>query len=136
MGTIEPKGIRRAIPSVELLPVQLDGRLVGHLTVEEVGERDEWEMHPHQDEMLYLIEGAIDVFLRADPDEEREKIRHVNQGEACIIPKGMWHRQVVVAPCKVLFLTPETVHRSYSPKSGWIDDHGGRGDPELSDRKE
>ena len=31
----------------------------------------------------------------------------------------MWHRQVVVAPCKMLFLTPETIHRSYAPESGW-----------------
>jgi hypothetical protein len=36
-----------------------------------------------------------------------------------VVPKGMWHRQVVVAPCRMLFLTPETIHRPFTPGSGW-----------------
>jgi mannose-6-phosphate isomerase-like protein (cupin superfamily) len=103
-----------------LLPVKLDGRLVGRLTVETPGQRDEWEMHPHQDEMLYLLEGSITVILRSDPDQaDGEQTLHVQAGEACIVPQGMWHRQVVVAPCTTLFLTPETLHRPYAPPEGW-----------------
>jgi hypothetical protein len=45
---------------------------------------------------------------------------HFRLGQACLIPKGMWHRQVVVAPCRMLFVTPETIHRAYTPESGWI----------------
>jgi mannose-6-phosphate isomerase-like protein (cupin superfamily) len=111
--------VPRAVPSVQYLPVQFDGRRVGHLTVDSSGERDEWEMHPHQDELLYLLEGTIDVFLRAELASEDEKILHFHQGEACVVPRGVWHRQVVLAPCRLLFLTPETLHRSYSPEGGW-----------------
>jgi hypothetical protein len=31
----------------------------------------------------------------------------------------MWHRQVVIAPCRMLFLTPKTIHQPYVPESGW-----------------
>lgn len=66
----------RAQPSVEFLPVELDGRHVGVLSVKSPGVRDEWEMHPEQDEMLYLLEGDIDVFLRPDLEGPREEVRH------------------------------------------------------------
>jgi mannose-6-phosphate isomerase-like protein (cupin superfamily) len=114
-----PEPVWRAVPSVQLLPVQLDGRVVGTLSVEAPGVRDEWEMHPAQDELLYLIEGAIDVFLRPELEGIEEEVLHLHQGEACVVPKGMWHRQVVVIGCKMLFLTPETLHRPYMPDSGW-----------------
>jgi len=99
--------------------MQLDGRQVGVLSVVAVCVHKEWEIHPEQDELLYLLEGAIDIFLRADLEGSEEDTLHFRQGQACLIPKGMWHRQVVVAPCKMLFLTPETIHRSYTPESGW-----------------
>jgi mannose-6-phosphate isomerase-like protein (cupin superfamily) len=98
--------VTRADAVVEFLPVQLDGRQVGVLSAESGGPRDEWEMHPEQDELFYLVEAAIDVFLRADLEGFEEDTLHVRQGQACLIPKGMWHRQVVVAPCKMLFITP------------------------------
>jgi mannose-6-phosphate isomerase-like protein (cupin superfamily) len=113
-------GVDRAVPSVEMLPVRLDGRLVGRLTVDTPGQRDEWEMHPHQDEMLYLLEGAITVILRSEPErEDGEQLLQLHPGEACIVPQGMWHRQIVVLPGTMLFLTPETLHRPYVPPEGW-----------------
>jgi mannose-6-phosphate isomerase-like protein (cupin superfamily) len=119
MDAAESGEVVRAAPSVEFLPVKLDGRQVGVLSVDSPGVRDEWEMHPHQDELLYLLDGAIDVFLRADLQKTEEDRLHVEEGQACLIPKGMWHRQVVVTPCKMLFVTPETMHRPYAPESGW-----------------
>jgi mannose-6-phosphate isomerase-like protein (cupin superfamily) len=115
-----PNGVDRAVPSVEMLPVRLDGRLVGRLSVDTPGQRDEWEMHPDQDEMLYLLDGAITVILRSEPETEGgEEILHLHAGEACIVPQGMWHRQIVVLPGTMLFLTPETLHRPYVPPEGW-----------------
>jgi mannose-6-phosphate isomerase-like protein (cupin superfamily) len=119
MDADKPGASTRAEPSLEFLPVQFDGRHVGVRTVESAGVRDEWEIHPEQDELLYLLEGAIDVFLRADLERSSEDTLHLRQGQACVIPKGMWHRQEVVASCKVLFLTPETIHLPYMPESGW-----------------
>lgn len=89
--------------------------------MESPGVRDEWEMHPEQDELLFLLEGAIDVFIRGELEGEEENTLHLREGEACVVPKGMWHRQVVVTPCKMLFLTPETIHRPFEPECGWID---------------
>ena len=66
MDVVEPGAASRAVPSVQLLPVQFEGRRVGVLSVESPGVRDEWEMHPEQDELLYLLEGAVDVFLRGE----------------------------------------------------------------------
>ena len=112
-------GKTRAVPSVELL--QLDGRRVGVLSVDSPGVREEWEIHPDQDELLYLLEGAIDVFLRTDLESSEEDTLRFRQGQACLIPKGMWHGQEVVVPCRVLFLTPETIHEPFAPESGWSD---------------
>ena len=118
------QGVQRAVPSVEFLPLTFDGRRVGHLTVEHGGERDEWEMHPDQDELLYLVKGTIDVFFREELDggEGQDQVMTFGQGEACVIPRGMWHRQVVIGRCRMLFLTPMTVHRPYSPTREWSDE--------------
>ena len=102
----------RAVPTIELLPVALDGRKVGHVQTDRPGERDEWELHPDQDELLYLISGATDVLLRDDPDDaSTERIITLHSGEACIVPRGAWHRQVVHERSRLLFLTPDSVHR-------------------------
>jgi mannose-6-phosphate isomerase-like protein (cupin superfamily) len=113
--------IVRAAPVVQMLPVELDGRHIGLLTVDVPGERDEWEMHPDQDELLFLVEGAIDVILRRDLKSDFEETVHFEAGEACLVPQGMWHRQVVVSPSKMLFLTPKTLHQKYLPREGWDD---------------
>ena len=110
---------RRAIPKAELLGVEFDGRRAGHVVVETAGLRDEWEMHPTADEFLYLVEGAIDVILRDDLDRAEERRIELRAGGACVVPKGAWHRQIVLAPCKMLFLTPETLHRPFTPDDGW-----------------
>ena len=110
---------RRAIPKTEFLGVEFEGRCVGLVVVDTDGERDEWEMHPSEDEFLYLVEGSIDVILRDDPDDEAERRIELRAGCACVVPKGAWHRQIVVAPCKMLFVTPETLHREYLPDDGW-----------------
>src|ERR1035437_1985290 len=96
MDAVEPNGVPRAVPSTEPLPVEFDGRLVGHLAVDSAGERDEWEMHPHQD----------------------EQVLHVRGGEACIVPKGKWHRQVVISPAECCSSPPKpsTVHTRRAPE--------------------
>jgi mannose-6-phosphate isomerase-like protein (cupin superfamily) len=122
---MDPTGtVIRAAPSVEFLPVQLDGRQVGVLSVDSPGVRDEWEMHPEQDELLYLLEGIIDVIVRPNLEASEEDTWRVRKGEACLIPQGLWHRQAVIAPCKMLFLTPETIHRAYAPEFGWSETTG------------
>jgi mannose-6-phosphate isomerase-like protein (cupin superfamily) len=112
----------RATPTIDLLPVHLDGRSVVHVRAAHAGERDEWEIHLDQDELLYLVHGATDVVLRDDLDDgSRERVIELRGGEACIVPTGTWHRQVIKEPSLLLCLSPECVHRPYMPADGWTE---------------
>jgi hypothetical protein len=53
-------------------------------------------------------------------DSDIERTVHFKAVEACLVPQGMWHRQVVVSPCKLLFLTPKTLHEVFLPPGGWM----------------
>ena len=111
---------RRVRPTIEVFPVTLDGRTVGHVRSDHAGERDEWEVHPDQDELLYLVSGRPDVLLRSAPaDAAGEQVIALRGGDACIVPAGAWHRQVVREPSLLLFLSPESVHVPYEPAGGW-----------------
>ena len=79
---------------------------------------DEWEMHPAGDELLYLLTGALDVVL-----EEATGTRtfRLDGGQACVVPRGTWHRLIVDRPSDLLFVTPAhgTRHRPVgSPAAG------------------
>lgn len=61
-----------------------------------------WEMHPAGDEILYLLSGAIDIVLEEDAGERLIKL---GAGEACIVPRGRWHRQIVHEESNLLGIT-------------------------------
>ncbi|HJQ97671.1 MAG TPA: cupin domain-containing protein [Candidatus Polarisedimenticolaceae bacterium] len=61
-----------------------------------------WERHPEGEELVYLLSGAIDFVLeRPDGDE----IVRLRAGLAYLVPRGVWHRQVVRSPGDILFVT-------------------------------
>ena len=62
----------------------------------------DWEMHSDGDEALTLITGEIDVVLRVDSET---RIVQLRAGESCVVPKGVWHRQIVQRPGMLLFHT-------------------------------
>lgn len=72
---------------------------------------DEWERHPAGDELLYLVTGALQVILEEPRGERRFRLRG---GQACLVPRGTWHRLVVRRPSDLLFITParDTQHRA------------------------
>jgi mannose-6-phosphate isomerase-like protein (cupin superfamily) len=113
----------RSTPAIERLPVRLDGRSVVHVRAEHAGERDEWEVHLDQDEFLYLGHGTTNIVLRDELDDaSTERVIELRFGEACIVPRGAWHRQVMKEPSLLLSLSPECVHRPYTPTDGWTED--------------
>lgn len=63
-----------------------------------------WERHPHGDEPIYLLEGAIDFILRKDGQENT--IRLDQPGQCCVVPRGWWHTARIAVPSRALFLTP------------------------------
>jgi hypothetical protein len=71
---------------------------------------DHREMHPRGDEILILLSGSVDVVLEALGGERRIPLR--GRG-ACIVPRGVWHGQIVHAPSVMMFITPGegTEHR-------------------------
>ncbi|MDP3739490.1 MAG: hypothetical protein Q8R02_19030 [Hyphomonadaceae bacterium] len=77
----------------------LDGVYVGGLTMlKNTG----WEMHPDGDEALTLLFGRIDVVLQ-NPDGD--SIIPLEPGRSCVVPKGVWHRQIVHERSRLLFHT-------------------------------
>ena len=61
------------------------------------------ELHPDGDELLYLVEVAVDVILDAD---DGDRCISLEPKQACVIPRGVWHRVVVKEPSCLLYFTP------------------------------
>ena len=61
-----------------------------------------WEMHPHGDEMVYLLSGRATLILRL-PQGDTEIALSANHGH--IVPKGTWHTAHTAVPCQMLIVT-------------------------------
>lgn len=63
-----------------------------------------WEMHPHGDELVYLLEGDTDFVLHTDKGPKT--VRVSEPGTYVVVPKGTWHTARPHAPTRMLFVTP------------------------------
>ena len=90
----------------------VSGWLVGRTHM--AADAPNWEMHPRGKELLYLLSGAIDLVLEL---EVGERIVALRAGGACLVPRGVWHRQIVVEPGDLVFMTygTGTEHRPVEP---------------------
>ena len=84
------------------------GRLMG--STDQEADWAHWERHPAGDEILTLLSGEMVIVLDLDDGEQRATIR---AGETFIVPRGVWHRGIVKAPGRLMFVTPGagTEHR-------------------------
>ena len=75
-----------------------------------------WEMHPHGDEIVYLLSGNTDFVLRKPGGDE---VLHLGEpGMAVVVPKGCWHTARPRAPTRLLFITPgEGTQHSENPSA-------------------
>jgi len=64
---------------------------------------DNWEMHPEGDEILHLVEGGIDLVVE---DANGEMCMPLPPGQSCVVERGTWHRLLLRAPSRLMFLTP------------------------------
>lgn len=79
---------------------QLAGRLIMAAAMTE--DMTHWEMHPAGDEVLLLLSGKVTVILeQADQDQEVD----LDAGEACVVPRGCWHRVTVRKAGEMIFMT-------------------------------
>ena len=60
------------------------------------------EVHPDGDEVLVVISGKLRVTGESEPDAPIE----LGPGDACIVPKGEWHRVHVLEKTQFIHVTP------------------------------
>jgi mannose-6-phosphate isomerase-like protein (cupin superfamily) len=68
---------------------------------------DVWERHPTGHEVLGVLSGVINVYLR-DHEGGQEPVATLTSGQAFIVPAGRWHRLTVSEPAALLAITPRT----------------------------
>jgi len=61
-----------------------------------------WEMHPHADEFVYLLSGAVELHL--DYPNGVQTIALRGSG-AVVVPRGVWHTAKVHEPSRMLHVT-------------------------------
>ncbi|MFO7545198.1 MAG: TrmO family methyltransferase [Trueperaceae bacterium] len=61
-----------------------------------------WHAHHDVDEAFLVIEGAMRL-------EFRSGVRHLVEGQLCVVPRGVEHRPVADEECRVLLIEPRGV---------------------------
>jgi mannose-6-phosphate isomerase-like protein (cupin superfamily) len=61
-----------------------------------------WEMHPHGDEFVYLLSGAVELLL--EQADGVASVRLTRSG-AVVVPRGVWHTARISAPARMLHVT-------------------------------
>jgi quercetin dioxygenase-like cupin family protein len=105
-GAITPLAATRPPPAVDGLSV---GIAITDRPAPHAGER-----HPDGDELLHLIAGEAVVLIEQPGGEERVALR---AGDACVVPRGLWHRVLPQGPITLLYVTPgpSTERRPLAP---------------------
>jgi len=61
-----------------------------------------WERHPGGDELLYALDGEVELTVLTDDGPVHETIR---KGSAFVCPRGLWHRQLARESVSLLYGT-------------------------------
>jgi len=87
-------------PTIDKREGLAEGRLVAAFACK--ADWPHWEMHPHGEEILVLLSGKLTMVF-----DEAGGERHVEleEGRACVVPRGTWHRAIVHTPGKLLGIT-------------------------------
>ena len=62
-----------------------------------------WERHPDGDELLHVLEGAVDVTILTDDGPKQVSL---DTGSVFVCPRGLWHRQLPRPSVTMLYGTP------------------------------
>ena len=89
-------------------PRRIDGYTIGAVTVDEGPGPHRGEMHPDGDEFLHVVSGSMNLILDDGEVENigRETVVVLRAGEACVVPRGVWHRLVAHEPSYLVHVTP------------------------------
>ena len=97
------------------------GELNGqHVKLAKVEGEFVWHSHEHEDELFYIMKGTLMMELR-------DKKLTLNEGEMCIIPKGVEHRPIAKDEVWIMLFEPaqikhtgEVQHELTVEKYDWI----------------
>jgi mannose-6-phosphate isomerase-like protein (cupin superfamily) len=89
-------------------PRRIDGYTIGAIpTIDGPGPHG-GEVHPDGDELLYIVSGTMELILD-DGDERAVGVETkvlLGSGDACVVPRGVWHRLEPVEPTYLIHVTP------------------------------
>ena len=89
-------------------PRRIDGYTIGAVSLAVGPGPHLGEMHPDGDEFLHVVSGSVDLILD-DGDGDtvgEETVVVLNTGDACVVPRGVWHRLVTKEPSRLIHVTP------------------------------
>jgi len=80
-----------------------EGRFVGVVAFDSSADlhADALERHPCADELLLVLEGALELFIAEPSGEHRVEL---GEGEAYLVSRGLWHRLAMLRPGRLLFV--------------------------------
>jgi len=70
-----------------------------HFKVVKVQGEFVWHDHPETDEVFIVLKGQLEIQLR------HGKVS-LNEGEMCVVPKGVEHKPVAEEECHILLIEP------------------------------
>ena len=58
-----------------------------------------WHHHDDEDELFLVVKGSLELHFR-------DRVETVNEGEFCIVPRGVEHKPVAKERCHVMLFEP------------------------------
>ncbi len=89
-------------------PRRIDGYTIGAIPDIDGPGPHGGEVHPDGDEFLYVVSGTMELILD-DGDEHTVGVVTkvlLRAGDACVVPRGVWHRVEPVEPSYLIHVTP------------------------------
>ena len=72
-----------------------------------LGELD-WHSHAGEDELFWVLRGALRIELR-------DRVVELTAGQCCVVPRGVEHHPVAAAECWIVLIEPVTTRHSRTP---------------------
>jgi quercetin dioxygenase-like cupin family protein len=82
---------------------------LGRFGTGSVGQRSPWERHPEGEELIHVLEGAVEVTLLLDSGPASTR---VEAGSMVVIPIGVWHSHTALAATVEFGATPGKIEHS------------------------
>ncbi len=71
-----------------------------------------WHQHEHEDEMFLVINGHVDLHFS-------DKIVALDEGEICIVPRGVEHKPVAKRPASIMLFEPVSTRNTGNAEGGY-----------------